>query len=976
MMLFSLVFGQGTWQWSNRVHNELDWSTLKTDHFNVHYHNGIEDIANSGANIAEQVLPTLLKQVELEEIPTIDIIFTTEDEIMNGYAMWTNQTFIWVDQNDAAVWLEDEKWLFQVVAHELQHIVWYNAVQTWMPEPWSVFLSQTPGWFVEGLAEYMTEKWRPYRADIAHKFHVLKNDMSGMDPHHDGYSKLLLLADSYGDSAITQIVQYRDKFKLYNFKKAFKKATGVSVEQFEETWRRTMNTYYYGYRSQKESYTDIGTTASLPITKMDAFKFSPDSLKIAITGKDDNDQHDQSLIIANLDTIQDDESKFFEQVTSLFGFFENEDDEDKKDSPGYRNEEVDHGKFHSGLAWSPDGQKLAYGKYHYGEHGSMIWDLKILDLESGKSEWVTENFRAAHPTWSPDGSEIAFVSHSNSTANLYQMNTDGSNMEQITKFMGDVSVITPSWSPGGDQIAFAKSGESGRMNIYTIHLESGEISQISDNPEVDYMPVWHPDGNSLSYTSHFGSTPNIHTINISTGRSGQVTDSSEPVWGIQWTPKGQTITAATMNDVDSVRIVHIDPRRQPATSQLNIREDYTRWRTQEPAIPMVKLDPNLPLKINSNEKYTFYQYPKHLTTLILPLDAPFAMTTWSEALGKHLFQLMGGATDWTFNNPYYMMSYVNAQHGPLWGVNFFHNINWTYRNYDGSFSGLLEKFDGWNLWTSHPVNTGEDMSSNHLVKFNLNIFNRDFIMPYDSLDENDEPVDHVFTFDGLPMPEKGNEASVSLEYKYLSRRPFKQNQWFPRQGWGMKTKLDVADKNAIGDFTYQRLTFDSFTNLEIGFGILFLRGKSIALWGSPPAQEYVGLTADAPFYLPGTAGTGGFPENMSPRGYRGYAMGDRLIFGTMEYRIPILEEVPMNILGITIGDVTGAVISDVGNTWYGADYDANLGVGTVGYEMKVGLKFGDFTLFNYAIGYAQSINNWKNHKTPELYIRYALINPF
>ena len=114
-----------TWGMSGRVHSELDWNTIKTENFNVHYHSEIEQIAKAGANIAEQVLPTLLEQLDMEEIPTINIILTTEDEIMNGFAMWTNTTFIWVDQNDAAVWLENGKWLEQVIAHELQHIVFF-----------------------------------------------------------------------------------------------------------------------------------------------------------------------------------------------------------------------------------------------------------------------------------------------------------------------------------------------------------------------------------------------------------------------------------------------------------------------------------------------------------------------------------------------------------------------------------------------------------------------------------------------------------------------------------------------------------------------------------------------------------------------------------------------------------------------------------------------------------------------------------
>ena len=206
------LLSQGTNMMTNRVHPELEWKTISTENFNIHYHQGIEDIARDGAKISEHVLPTLLKQVDLDSIPTIDVIFTNEDEIMNGFAIPTYQTFIWVDQNDAARWLEKNKWLEQVVAHELQHIVYFHKTRSWLKTLGVVF-SGTPGWFVEGLAEYETESWRPYRADLAHKSHILRNKTNTMDPHHDGFSKLLYMADRFGDSTIVKTMEYRNGLK-------------------------------------------------------------------------------------------------------------------------------------------------------------------------------------------------------------------------------------------------------------------------------------------------------------------------------------------------------------------------------------------------------------------------------------------------------------------------------------------------------------------------------------------------------------------------------------------------------------------------------------------------------------------------------------------------------------------------------------------------------------------------------------------
>ena len=66
---------------SNRTHPELEWETIKTQNFNVHFHNGLYDIALKGANIAEKIRGTLMDQVGLDSLQKLDIVFTTEDEI-------------------------------------------------------------------------------------------------------------------------------------------------------------------------------------------------------------------------------------------------------------------------------------------------------------------------------------------------------------------------------------------------------------------------------------------------------------------------------------------------------------------------------------------------------------------------------------------------------------------------------------------------------------------------------------------------------------------------------------------------------------------------------------------------------------------------------------------------------------------------------------------------------------------------------
>lgn len=957
-ILASVIFGQGTWLWSGRVHSELKWHTIETENFRVHYHNGIEEIAIRGASMAEQVLPTLMKQMGLEEVPMIDIIFTTEDEIMNGYAMWTNQTFIWVDQNDAAIWLENGKWLFQVLSHELQHIMFFNVTKSWVPEPWGSLFSGTPGWFVEGLAEYETEKWRPYRADLSHKYHIFKNTTDKMDAHHDGYSKLLYFSERFGDSSIVNLVQWRNKFGMYNFEKAFKKATnGVTVKRFEEDWRQQMNTYFYGYRSQKEAMDEIGNVTSIPASKMQSFAISPDSLTIAMVGKMDSKQWDSSLIIAEIDTSKKAEKDNKKPKRKKYG----------------KKREVDFGRFGEMLSFAPCGNFLTYAKYHFGENGSMIWDIKMLNLETGKSEWLTKSMRANHPNWSNDGTKIVFVAHQNGIGNLFTYSLEMDEIEQMTNFADDVQILSPKWSPNDKNIAFALAGADGNTDIAMLDFESGKIQNLTDNDAVDYLPIWNPNGSEIIFTSHKGSTPNLHSVNLQTLEQRQITDVGEAVFGVQWTPNGSTILATTLANVDSTRIVQIDPTRQITTGDLAIREHFSKWRTIEPEHLLETANPAAPVEILNTEKYKFWKYPQHFMSLVMPDNYGISgFTVWSDALGKHLLQAFGW-TPWNFENGGFLLGYINAQHGPLWGFNYFENTRYDWRFYDGSASGLLERLDGWDFYTSVPYNFGNSMSSSHNLRFALTFQHRE---PFDIKDWNsgtEKDTIHIFS-EYFPAPEEGKETVFSIGYNWLNRRPHSSNARLPKNGFGVDLNYDFV----IGDFKYQRIESNGFFNLPLGKKYAFYsRLKTKTLLGTPPAQEFAGITNEHSIYANGFGeAILGNQENHNLRGSDEIRIGEQMIFGSSEIRFPLLKKVPINILGISTGSMTGAIFSDYGNA-FDLDETPEDWIVTFGVETKTEIKLGGGTIFQWAIGTANTLDGWKNYDGDlSIYGRFALVNPF
>lgn len=963
LILLQVANAQNTAMFSGRAHPELKWKTISTENFNVHYHQGIEEIANKGAILAEHYRPTLLLEMKVDTIPKIDIIFTTEDEIMNGFAMWTYQTFIWVDQNDASIWLEKGKWLEQVLAHELQHIVLLHKVKSWLPEPMGQLVSGLPGWVVEGIAEYETESWRPYRADLSHKTHVLRNKMDTMDPHHDGFSKMLYWADRFGDSTIAKTLEHRNAFNVFNFAAGFKKSTGISIKQFNEDWRRHMNTYYYGYRSQKETYKEIGKVVSFPLKKVQSAMFYEDSSQIAILGRLDKDRGDVSLIIANRDTTK--ERKRFEKWEKAIDKLKKKNKKTKKDSLALKKKykekiiwdknEVDFGQFHGRMSWSFNGSKLAYAKYHFGENQSLVYDVKIYDKNLDKHFWLTDSERATYPVWL-DSNKVAYVSHHNSVSNIFISSLDQKEIENLTGNTKNTQITFLAVSPDQNQISFAMNPENGNMDIYTIDLKSKYITRLTDHPMADIMPVWHSDGTAISFTSHRNGVPNIYTANLSNGKIIKNTDSGDGIWTHQWMPKDSVLLATSLGDIDSVRLIKVDPFRTPDTTPLSLRDNYTSWLEAGPDVSFVNDKPEIVPDISKPEKYKFTKHMRPLATVFLPIPtAPVFATAFTDALGKNMFEMAGYLVPFDMDKSGVQLGYIN----PMWSLSVSRNFDFAFRRYQKAW--LIDSKNGVSLRINNLINFGEYPSSNHLFYAEATIINHDVVIGKETDKETGEliPLDKA-SFVDLPMPESGNDGFLTLGYQWLNRRPHKANMIAPRDGFGISGLIDYANKSLFGDFSFTRLEGDLFTNIPLnkdGSLVAYFRLKSMMVSGKPPAQEYIGLTDDEPIYIQGVAPSRVVPENLNPRGWSGYRLGDKLLFGTAELRN-------------AAGPVSINLISDFGNAWF-SNTEKKKMIVTAGYEIRFAV--GPLIL---AGGEAQEIESWKNKQNPEKYYRLVLTNPF
>lgn len=952
-----VALAQGFNSFSGRNHPELDWQVAETPRFKIMYPRHLAGIEAQAAAIAEATYDTLSANLGVTFDYKIRIYLTDEDEIVNGFAVPFSRSFtnIWIHQNEVASgWAGHEKWLRKVLAHELAHIFHFRAVSSSLGMLANTFADPLPRAFTEGLAQYQTEYWDAYRGDRWLRTAVLDDRLSYNDGrsiwngrllYAVGNSQVRFLAEQYGDSTLTKLLAHRKPVLLglaevHDFYAAFEATVGKSYRQFYDDWRRHVNVYYNTLAGQLENADSLDATR-VPVAGQYLYdvQYSPDTSKVAVLALTSLARPVRRLFVVDVAT----------QTVEIAA----------------------EGGIKGPVAWHPDGTHLAFARAGRGRHGSILNDLWVVRADGRKERQLTHSRRALAPTFSPDGQRLAFIGTEGGTANLFTLDLATGEETQHTQFTGDIQIADVQWHPRSDSLLFSRFNGDGRRPLMLLDLRRSALRLLTDGTEDDRQVVWRPDGTQFAYTSLRDDVPNVFVYDFATDTHRRVTNLATGATGHDWLPPdsahaaGQLVVIVAENKSRD-RALRFDAGRTAPDVTPTVPRPYAAWTTHQPPHFLDSLIPPNPDLIERRYAYSSWKNLTHVLSFGLPYySSPddwgaTGVTIWMEPLGKHLFGLSAAVSGGDFaGKSYFVGSYVNNQWHPTIYFNGYYNLG-TPRLYSDDL--LVENLAGGDVTFDWPLDWAPRPYTG--TRFGLRLR----YVEVSPIDEADffEPGRFV------PIPEPGQLADLRLSLIRKKQRPYRYNAIHPLDGVGVRLMATGAAKVLGADRAYLRGDLSAYAVVPFfGLNSLYFYGRAQAQTGGALTQDFVGLDrADVvqlalPGFVPLALG-----DTERVRGYRTYALGNRLLFGTIEYRALLLRSLQTNLLGLVrLGATSLALFADGGLVWTDAGFDdatRRLGLGA---ELKnLMTVMGAFEV-GHSLGIAQPAEHIGTDNHYEVYYR-------
>lgn len=178
-------------------------------------------------------------------------------------------------------------------------------------------------------------------------------------------------------------------------------------------------------------------------------------------------------------------------------------------------------------------------------HGTKF-SLIVADSDGHNEQTVlAQNDPIMSPAWSPDGSQLAYVSFETGHAVVYVQSLYSNQRRVLANFRGSNSA--PVWSSDGKQMALVLTRD-GSSQIYLARPDGGDLRRITFSGAIDTEPHFSPDGQYLLFTSDRGGSPQIYRMPVKGGPTERLTFGDGSNFSPRHSPDGKNFAFAHLNN--------------------------------------------------------------------------------------------------------------------------------------------------------------------------------------------------------------------------------------------------------------------------------------------------------------------------------------------------------------------------------------------------------------------------------------------
>jgi TolB protein len=167
------------------------------------------------------------------------------------------------------------------------------------------------------------------------------------------------------------------------------------------------------------------------------------------------------------------------------------------------------------------------------------FELQVADADGANAQTVlASNEPIISPSWSPDGSQLAYVSYASKKPVVVVQNLAQGSTRVVADFFGNNSA--PAWSPDSKSLVVTLT-KDGTSQLYLVAVSGGAPRRLTDSGAIDTQAAFAPDGKSIAFVSDRGGSPQVYRMPIDGAAAQRLTFEGSYNVSPRFSPDGKSL---------------------------------------------------------------------------------------------------------------------------------------------------------------------------------------------------------------------------------------------------------------------------------------------------------------------------------------------------------------------------------------------------------------------------------------------------